>query len=83
MSEVLKKLNLGDASSHLIKYMGKQYKPQGYKSKEDESIKKLRNCKQMVYRSPSLLDTEESPAFLTGHPPTRSQLPAEDPGERT
>lgn len=44
MSEVLKKLNLGEASNHFIKYMGKQYKPAGHKSKEDESIKKLRNC---------------------------------------
>ena len=48
MSEVLKKLNLGEASNHFIKYMGKQFKPAGYKSKEDESIKKLRNCNPIL-----------------------------------
>ena len=51
MNEVLKKLNLGEASDHLVQYMGKFYKPQagliGVKSSkrlnEDEQVKKLRN----------------------------------------
>lgn len=48
---MLKKLNLGEASDHLVQYMGKYYKPQagliGVKSSkrlnEDEKVKKLRN----------------------------------------
>lgn len=58
MSEVLKKLNLGEASSHLIKYMGKQYKPYSKKGREDESVKKLRNCKFGFHSSFALFDSE-------------------------
>ena len=46
MTEVLKKLNLGDAGDQLIKYMGQNFRPKGRKDKEDDQVKKLRNCRR-------------------------------------
>ena len=53
MAEVLKKLNLGDASDHLVRYMGQQFRPQGRRHKEDEQVAKLRHCKQSTHSLPS------------------------------
>ena len=48
MTEVLKKLNLGEASEHLVKYMGQHFKPQGRREKEDEQVARLRNCEHSL-----------------------------------
>lgn len=68
MTEVLKKLNLGDAGDQLIKYMGQNFRYKGRKEKEDEQVKKLRNCKDVFHSlfSSAVFDTEEIDHILGG-----------------